>query len=31
MEYHCPKYDCIVTELPCPYCGDKEDHQRVMA
>ena len=24
--YHCPEYNCIVEEQPCPHCG-ATDHE----
>lgn len=27
-EYLCDTYKCVVSELPCPYCGDK-NHQQI--
>jgi hypothetical protein len=27
-EYYCPDANCVVEELPCPWC-DAEEHERV--
>lgn len=27
-QYHCPDYNCVVQEQPCPHCG-ASDHKEV--
>jgi hypothetical protein len=26
--YYCPEHNCVVSELPCPFCG-ADSHEKV--